>query len=72
MSNKIDFSNFLPLLESKQEFSITEKQYQKNTGKELPKDPYYLKHSSALSKEAKRYGYLIEVNERTIIFKKAI
>lgn len=72
MSNKVDFSKFLPLLESNEEFSITEKQYLKNIGKEMPKDTYYLKHSSALSKKAKEYGYSIEVNERTIILKKAI
>ncbi len=72
MSNKVDFSKFLPLLESNEEFSVTEKQYFKSTGKEMPKDTYYLKKRSAFSKEAKRHGYSIEVNERTIILKKAI
>jgi len=72
MSNKVDFSKFLPLLESNEEFSITEKQYLKNTGREMPKDTYYLKHTSALSRKAEKYGYSIEVNERTIIFKKTI
>lgn len=71
MSNKIDFTKFLPLLESNEEFSITEKQYLKNTGREMPKDTYYLRHSSALSKKAEEYGYVIDVNERTIILKKA-
>ena len=72
MSNKVDFTKFLPLLESNEEFSITEKQYLKNTGREMPKGTYYLKHSSAFAKEAKKYGYLIEVNERTIILKKVV
>lgn len=72
MSNKVDFSKFLPLLESNEEFSITEKQYLKNTGRTLPKDTYYLKHCSALSKEVEKYGYEIEVKERTIILKKAV
>ena len=72
MSNKVDFSKFLPLLESNEEFSITEKQYLKNTGRDMPKDTYYLKNSSALSKKAQEYGYSIEVNERTIILKKVI
>ncbi len=71
MSNKIDFSKFLPLLESKEEFSFTEKQYYKNTGKELPKNTRYLMKSSALSKIAAKYGYVIEVKERTIILKKS-
>lgn len=70
MSNKIDFSEFLPLLNSNTEFSITETQYRQNTGREMPKNTYYLKHNSALSKEVKKHGYLIEVKERTIIFKK--
>ena len=72
MSNKVDFSKFLPLLESNEEFSITEKQYLKNTGWEMPKDTYYLKNYSALSKKAQEYGYSIEVNERTIILKKVL
>lgn len=72
MANKIDFSKFLPLFDSNEEFSITERQYFKNTGREIPKDTYYLKNSSALSKKAAEFGYSIEVNERTIILKKAI
>lgn len=56
MSNKVDFSKFLPLLESNEEFSITEKQYLKNTGREMPKGKHYLKHSSAFSREAKNTG----------------
>ncbi len=70
MSNKLDFSKILPLFESNEEFSITEKQYLKNIGKEMPKDTYYLKKSSALSKIAKKYGYSIDVNEKTIMLKK--
>lgn len=70
MANKIDFSKFLPLLESNEEFSITEKQYLKNIGREMPKDTYYLKNASAFSKLAGAYGYIIEVKERTICLKK--
>lgn len=70
MSNAIDFSKIIPLFESKSEFSITEKQYFKDTGRGLPKDTYYLKNSSALAKKAKEFGYLIEVKERTIILKR--
>lgn len=72
MANSVDFSKIIPLLESNEEFSITEKQYLKNTGREMPKGTYYLKHCSAFSREAKKHGYSIEVNERTIILKKAI
>ena len=72
MSNRIDFSKFLPLLESNEEFSITEKQYLKNTGREIPKDTYYLKSKSAFAKLAKKHGYIIEVKERTICLRKQI
>lgn len=70
MSRRIDFSKFIPLLSANEEFSITESQYKKNTGRDLPKNPYYLKRSSALAEVAKMHGFLIEVNERTINFKK--
>lgn len=70
MSRRIDFSKFIPLFSANEEFSITESQYKKNTGRDLPKNPYYLAHSSALSEIAKMHGFSIEVNERTINFKK--
>lgn len=69
---RIDFSKIIPLLESNEEFSLTEKQYLKRTGRDLPKDTYYLKNRSALAKEVEKYGYSIEVKERTIILKKPV
>lgn len=70
MANEIDFTKIIPLLEAAEDFSITEKQYFKSTGRNMPKNTYYLKNSSALSKKAKEYGYSIEINERTILLKK--
>ena len=70
MAKRINFSKIVPLLEAKQDFSITEKQYLKSTGRTMPKGTYYLKNNSALSKIAKEYGYIIEVKERTICLKK--
>ncbi len=72
MANKIDFSKIISLLEANEDFSLTEGQYLKNTGKELPKHTYYLKNASALSKLVKNYGFQIEINERTVNFKKQI
>ncbi|MBQ4052300.1 MAG: hypothetical protein IJD09_01455 [Clostridia bacterium] len=69
---RIDFSKIIPLLESNEEFSLTEKQYLKSIGREMPKETNYLIHQSALAKEVKKYGYFIEVKERTVILKKAI
>lgn len=43
MSNYLDLSKIKPLFESNQDFSITEKQYLKDTGRTMPKDSSYLK-----------------------------
>ena len=67
---KLDFQNLILLFEANQEFSLTESQYKKSVGKPLPKDIYYLKNKSALSKKAKEYGYCIAVKEKTICLKK--
>lgn len=67
---KLNFDKIIPLLESNQEFSITETQYLENVGKSLPKNPYYLKYNSALAQVAKEYGYCIEIIERTVSLKK--
>ena len=69
---KLNFEKLTPLFEAKQEFSITESQYKKSVGKPLPKDYYYLKNKSALAKEAKKYGYEIEIKEKTVCLKKVI
>lgn len=72
MAKQIDFSKITPLFEANQEFSLTESQYSKSTGRSLPKYTYYLKNKSALSKLAKKYGFIIEVKERTICLKKKV
>ena len=69
---KLNFEKLIPLFESNEEFSITESQYEKSVGKSLPKDYYYLKNKSALSNEAKKYGYCIEIKEKTVCLKKVI
>ncbi len=68
---KPTFERILPLLESGEDFSLTETQYLRHTGATLPKDIYYLKNKSSLSKIAKKHGYLIVVKEKTICLKKA-
>lgn len=68
---KLNFEKLIPLFEANEEFSLTEKQYEKSVGRTLPKDFYYLKTKSALAKAAEKYGYLIETKEKTICFKKA-
>lgn len=67
---KINFEKIVPLFEANEEFSLTESQYEKSVGKSLPKNYYYLKNDSALAKEAKKYGYFVDVKEKTVCFKK--
>lgn len=66
-----NFEKIISLLEADEEFSLTEKQYAKSTGKALPKNDYYLKNGSALARIAKKYGYVVEVQAKTICLKKA-
>ncbi len=68
--SKRNFDKLMPLFESGEEFSLTEMQYQKNTGYSLPKEIYYLKNKSAFAKIASQYGYYITVKEKTICLKK--
>lgn len=65
-----DLTKITALMEANEDFSITETQYQKSTGTNMPKSTYYLKKNSALSRLAKKYGFSIEVQERTISLKK--
>ena len=50
------------------EFSLTESQYFKETEASLPKDFNYLRNKSALAKLAKKRGFKIFINEKTILF----
>ena len=67
-----DLKKIQTLLESNEDFSITEKQYKNSTGASMPKDTYYLKNRSALAKLANEHGFTVEVQERTISLKKRI
>ena len=49
-------------------FSLTDAQYEAKTGIPLPKDKRYLINKSALAKESKKYGYRLEVQEKTVYF----
>ena len=70
--SKLNFDKIIPLFEADQEFSLTESQYKQSVGKPLPKNFYYLKNESALAKEARKYGYKIEIKEKTVCLKKVI
>ena len=68
--SKIDFSRIGDMLDSSTNFSLTEKQYKKLTGRDMPKDTPYLIYKSALSKYVSERGLKIKVNEKTITFEK--
>lgn len=68
---KLNLEKITPLFNADQEFSLTESQYKNSVGKSLPKDFYYLKNRSAIAKEAQKFGYYIELKEKTLCFKKA-
>lgn len=69
---KPNFEKIIPLLEAKKSFSLTEKQYEESTGVTLPKGNYYLQNKSALSRIAKEYGFVVEVQERILSLRKVI
>ena len=68
---KRDFSQLTSLFEANQDFSLTESQYLKSVGATLPKGFYYLKNKSALAQEAKKYGYKLDIKEKTVCFMKS-
>lgn len=70
--SKIDFSELESILNSSIDFSLTEKQYEKLTGRPMPKDTGYLIQRSALARFAKSRGVRVQVREKTITFVKNI
>ena len=68
----IDFSALESIINSSIDFSLTEKQYEKLTGRAMPKDTGYLIQRSALARFAKSRGLRVQVREKTITFVKNI
>ncbi len=65
-----DLSKVIKMLEAGEDFSLTDKQYLKKTGLSIPKNPRYLISESAVAKEARKNGFSVTLQERTIMFKK--
>ena len=57
-------------MEAGEPFSLTNSQYKKSTGLDIPKKISYLVKESAVSKKARAYGFKIVVREREISFEK--
>lgn len=60
----------IELLESGEQFSLTESQYKGKTGLNVPKNNTYTVKKSAVARKAKEYGYKLVLQERTILFEK--
>lgn len=58
------------LFESGKNFELTDAQYEKKTGVPLPKDKNYIIKKSALSREADKYGFCLEVVEKKVLIKR--
>lgn len=70
MAKKPDLAELKNLFRLNKDFELTDAQYERKTGAPLPKDKYYIKNKSVLSKIAKEYNYNIEVVEKRVIFRK--
>ena len=70
MGKKPVLSEIDKMLAKGKDFELTDAQYEKLTGKPLPKNKYYLSNSSAIAQHAKKNDYCIEVIEKKIILKK--
>ena len=59
-------------MQAGESFSLTNSQYKKSTGLDIPKDTSYLVKQSAVAKRAREMGYKIVVHERQISFEKEV
>lgn len=62
--------NLEQLFKKGKNFSLTDAEYEKKTGVMLPKDKSYLKNRSALAKKAKEAGFVVDVIEKQVVFRK--
>lgn len=69
-SPKLD--KIIKMLESGEEFSLTDSQYKRKTGLKIPKNNTYVVKNSAIAKKAKEYGYKLVLQERTLTFEKEV
>ena len=68
--SKIDFTEIKKLINSSTNFSLSEKQYKKMTGRKMPQNTSYLFNRSAIARFANELGLTIHVDEKTISFEK--
>lgn len=65
-----DLTKIRTMLKNGNIFSLTNDQYRKLTGLNIPKGDWYLKNRSLISKLAADFGYKISIVERVLSFEK--
>lgn len=70
MGKRPNLSSIETLFDKGKDFKLTDAQYEKKAGCALPKNKYYLKNKSALSRMAESKGFKVEVIEKTVKFTK--
>lgn len=68
MSKGPNLSAIIEMMQSNQDFSLTQAQYQHSTGAPLPKERSYTEKRSAVARCAKEHGFRVEVIPETIQF----
>lgn len=66
--SKPNLSEIERRLSYEEDVSFTDSQYKKHTGLPLPKRKDYLEKRSAVAKLARRMGFSVQVQEKTIFF----
>ena len=65
-----DFAKLERTMEAREDFSLTRSQYRDSTGRNLPKEKWYIENRSAVAFCAREYGFRVEVVPETIRFVK--
>lgn len=68
--SKIDFSELEDILSTSINISLSEDQYKKITGRNMPKNESYLIRKSALANFALAHGLRIHVQKKAITFER--
>ncbi len=72
MGKKLDFSELSDLFGTGKDFELTAAEYEAKVGRALPKRNDYIKTRSAIAKEAKSNGYIVEMTEEPVVLRKLI
>jgi hypothetical protein len=66
MAKRMDLNELNDLFSSGYDFELTEVEYKRLVGKDIPKGSYYIKSRSPIARKAEACGYKIKVEERAV------